>query len=195
MENRRAATLKAALGFAGLAPGPPELCLLHQYLDTWRGIGDIAAGMFRQGWDLQLTEYGDGHWRATFYVTGRRTPSSAAAHGGQRLGVRCSERRGTCSRERPCFALVARATKMGCAAALRSSLTRRRCPLGGAAHSPLDFLFRLFLRPPIPTLQQTNQLLEFSLDAIQFVVSELTPPGLCLATRLLPPPSEYVAIH
>ena len=27
--------------------------------------------MFRQGWDLQLTEYGDGHWRATFYVTGQ----------------------------------------------------------------------------------------------------------------------------
>jgi hypothetical protein len=30
----------------------------------------IAAGLHRQGWDLQLTQYGDGHWRATFYVTG-----------------------------------------------------------------------------------------------------------------------------
>ena len=27
--------------------------------------------MHRQGWDLQLTEYGDGHWRAIFYVTGQ----------------------------------------------------------------------------------------------------------------------------
>jgi hypothetical protein len=27
--------------------------------------------MHRGGWDLQLTEYGDGHWRATFYVTGQ----------------------------------------------------------------------------------------------------------------------------
>ena len=29
-----------------------------------------AAGLHRQGWDLQLTQYGDGNWRATFYVTG-----------------------------------------------------------------------------------------------------------------------------
>jgi hypothetical protein len=33
--------------------------------------GDIVGGMHRQGWDLQLTEYGDGHWRATFFVTGQ----------------------------------------------------------------------------------------------------------------------------
>jgi hypothetical protein len=26
--------------------------------------------MHRLGWDVQLTEYGNGHWRATFYVTG-----------------------------------------------------------------------------------------------------------------------------
>jgi hypothetical protein len=26
--------------------------------------------MHRAGWDLQLTEYGSGHWRATFWVTG-----------------------------------------------------------------------------------------------------------------------------
>jgi hypothetical protein len=27
--------------------------------------------MHRAGWDLQLTAYGDGHWRATFWVTGQ----------------------------------------------------------------------------------------------------------------------------
>jgi len=27
--------------------------------------------MHRAGWNLQLTEYGDDHWRATFYVTGQ----------------------------------------------------------------------------------------------------------------------------
>jgi hypothetical protein len=27
--------------------------------------------MHRAGWDLQLTEYGDGPWRATFDVTGQ----------------------------------------------------------------------------------------------------------------------------
>jgi hypothetical protein len=26
--------------------------------------------MHRAGWDAQLTQYGDGNWRATFYVTG-----------------------------------------------------------------------------------------------------------------------------
>jgi hypothetical protein len=30
----------------------------------------IAAGLHRQVSDLQLTQYGDGKWRATFYVTG-----------------------------------------------------------------------------------------------------------------------------
>jgi hypothetical protein len=30
----------------------------------------IAVGLHSQGWDLQLTQYGDGNWRATFYVTG-----------------------------------------------------------------------------------------------------------------------------
>ena len=43
--------------------------------DSWEmvdfGVGQIAEGMHRAGWDLQLTEYGDGHWRATFYVTGQ----------------------------------------------------------------------------------------------------------------------------
>ena len=48
----------------------PELTMLHRWLDCWRGVGDVAVGMHRQGWDLQLTEYGNGHWRATFYVTG-----------------------------------------------------------------------------------------------------------------------------
>jgi len=34
------------------------------------GVGLIAVGLRRQGWDIQLTQYGDGNWRATFYVTG-----------------------------------------------------------------------------------------------------------------------------
>ena len=63
--------LYAALGFAQIDPRVPELRLLHRWLDNWGGIGDITVAMFREGWDLQLTEYGDGHWRATFYVTGQ----------------------------------------------------------------------------------------------------------------------------
>ena len=33
-------------------------------------FGDVAVGMHKAGWDLQLTEYGNGWWRATFWVTG-----------------------------------------------------------------------------------------------------------------------------
>src|SRR5678815_1784311 len=66
-----AVRLRAALA-AALTPGvAPELALVHRWLDGWRGVGQIAEGMHRAGWDLQLTEYGDGHWRATFYVTGQ----------------------------------------------------------------------------------------------------------------------------
>jgi hypothetical protein len=46
----------------------PELRLVHRWLDSWRGIGDVIVGMARQGWDLQLTEYDTEHWRATFFV-------------------------------------------------------------------------------------------------------------------------------
>jgi hypothetical protein len=69
-ERATRANLRAALGFLQLPPRAPELLLLHQWLDSWTGVGLIAVGLHRQGWDLQLTQYGDGNWRATFYVTG-----------------------------------------------------------------------------------------------------------------------------
>jgi hypothetical protein len=47
-----------------------ELQLLHRWLDSWAGVGLISIGLHRQSWDLQFTHYGDGNWRATFYVTG-----------------------------------------------------------------------------------------------------------------------------
>jgi hypothetical protein len=43
---------------------------LRSWLNSWRGIGDIEAGMRRQGYDLYLTRYDGRGWRATFYVTG-----------------------------------------------------------------------------------------------------------------------------
>jgi hypothetical protein len=61
--------LRAALAAALVLADAPE-ALVHRWLDTWAGIGLIAVGLRRQGWDLQLTQYGDGNWRATFYVTG-----------------------------------------------------------------------------------------------------------------------------
>jgi hypothetical protein len=66
----RGRRLRAALAAATVSADEPELRLAHQWLDSWSGVGLMAVGMEHQGWDLQLTEYGDGHWRATFYVTG-----------------------------------------------------------------------------------------------------------------------------
>ena len=50
--------LRAALGFLQLPPRAPELRLLHRWRDSWAGIGLIAVGLHRQGWDLQLTQAG-----------------------------------------------------------------------------------------------------------------------------------------
>ncbi len=69
-DNHRLASFRAALGFLQLKPTEPELALLHRWLDCWRDVGDVSVGMHRHGWDRQLTEYGNEHWRGTFFVTG-----------------------------------------------------------------------------------------------------------------------------
>jgi hypothetical protein len=70
VELSPAGRLRAALA-AVLAPAhAPELTLVHGWPDTWNGIGLVSAGMHRAGRDLQLIQYGAGHWRATFWVTG-----------------------------------------------------------------------------------------------------------------------------
>jgi len=42
--DARARLLRAALAFLSLEPREPELRLLDNCFDTWRGIGDIVAG-------------------------------------------------------------------------------------------------------------------------------------------------------
>jgi hypothetical protein len=41
------------------------LWALRTWLDSWSGIGHIAVGMHRQGFDLQLTQYDERGWRAS----------------------------------------------------------------------------------------------------------------------------------
>jgi len=54
------------------------LWALRKWLDSWPGIGHIAVGMHREGYDLQLTQYDERGWRATFYTTGmEHSPTSA----------------------------------------------------------------------------------------------------------------------
>lgn len=102
--DRRRALLRAALGFvccsgvycsgvreAGSdrrwpendavwlrSPEYPALRTLHGWLSTWAGIGLVAAGMARQGYDLSLTRYAELGWRATFYVAGREHSPTGA---------------------------------------------------------------------------------------------------------------------
>ena len=40
--------------------------LLHRWLDSWRGVGDVVTGMNRQGFWLHLSNVDAGTWRATF---------------------------------------------------------------------------------------------------------------------------------
>jgi hypothetical protein len=65
-------------------PGPvPELVrLLRGGLDGWPGIGRIVVGMTRQGFDLQLTQYDQEGWRATFFPEGRTHSMTQAVGSG-----------------------------------------------------------------------------------------------------------------
>ena len=70
-DARRRALLVAALGFARLDEAAHrELALLRRWLGNWSGLGLVAAGMHRRGFDLALTQYDDRGWRATFYTSG-----------------------------------------------------------------------------------------------------------------------------
>jgi hypothetical protein len=88
--DQRGRLLVAALGFAGL-PRPSYDRALHavrSWLDSWSGIGHVAIGMARQGYDLQLTRYDERGWRATFYMTGmEHSPTSATGTGWERTPV------------------------------------------------------------------------------------------------------------
>ena len=87
MLDQRGQLLQAALGFAGL-PRPSydrSLHALRTYLDSWAGIGRVAVGMARLGYDLQLTRYDERGWRATFYTSGmEHSPTSATGTGWER---------------------------------------------------------------------------------------------------------------
>ena len=63
---RRRSLLTAALAALRVNALEPELALIHRWLDSWSGLGLVAAGMERQGYRLHLTNVEPGMWRATF---------------------------------------------------------------------------------------------------------------------------------
>ena len=61
----------AATRLAAAAGAGPVLADCRRWFDRWAGVGLVAAGMARQGFDLELTRFGDEGWRATFSPAGR----------------------------------------------------------------------------------------------------------------------------
>ena len=66
----------------------PELRLLHRWLDNWRGVGLVAAGLHTVGYDLVLRKHGEEGWSASFFITGGMH-SWAARRRRQPRGARC----------------------------------------------------------------------------------------------------------
>src|SRR5262245_3254255 len=95
MLDPRGRLFLAALGFVGLAMPSydPALHSIRTWLNSWAGIGRIAVGMARQGYDLQLTRYDDKGWRATFYTTGtEHSATSAIGTGWERTPRHATQR-------------------------------------------------------------------------------------------------------
>ena len=95
MLDQRGQLLRAAVGFAGcsLPSFDRALHALRTWLDSWAGIGHVAVGMHRQGYDLQLTPYDDRGWRATFYTTGmEHNPAGAIGTSWERTPWHATQR-------------------------------------------------------------------------------------------------------
>jgi len=93
--DQRGRLLRAALGFARLSRPSYDLPIhaLRTWLDSWPGIGHVAVGMARQGFDLQLTRYDARGWRATFYTTGmEHSITSATASAWERTPWHATQR-------------------------------------------------------------------------------------------------------
>jgi hypothetical protein len=50
---------------------PALIPALRAWFGGWPGIGRIAVGVARQGFEFQLTRYDGEGWRATFFPPGR----------------------------------------------------------------------------------------------------------------------------
>ena len=95
MLDLRGQLLRAALGFAGCSTSSYDCSLwaLRTWLDSWPGIGHVAVGMHRQGFDLQLTQYDERGWRATFFATGmEHSPTRATGTAWERTPWRVTQR-------------------------------------------------------------------------------------------------------
>src|SRR5437667_79975 len=144
MLDQRNQLLRAAVGFAECSMPSYDRALhaLRFWLDTWTGIGHVAVGMHRQGYDLQLTQYDERGWRATFYVTGmEHSPTSATGTGWERTPWH--------ARQRAAWEALRKADKGGAAGAQPAELIYRIGFLGASSlstHASRVEAFRAGLR-------------------------------------------------
>jgi hypothetical protein len=95
MIDQRGRLLRAAVGFAicSMPSYDRALHALRSWMDSWPGIGRVAVGMHRQGYDLRLTQYDERGWRATFYTTGiEHSPTSATGSAWERTPWHATQR-------------------------------------------------------------------------------------------------------
>ncbi len=79
MLDARGRRLRAALAAVLVRDNAPELRLIHDWLDSWSGIGLIVVGMWHQGFTVSLGEHSVGRWIAVFYHgRGGHEPVAAA---------------------------------------------------------------------------------------------------------------------
>jgi hypothetical protein len=87
MLDPRGQLLRAAIGFAGCSMPSYDRALhaLRTWMDSWTGIGRVATGMARQGYDLQLTRCDEKGWRRDLLHDGmEHSPTSATGTGWER---------------------------------------------------------------------------------------------------------------
>jgi hypothetical protein len=66
------------------------LWALRSWVDSWPGVGHVTVGM---GYDLQLTQYDERGWRATFYTTGmEHSPTTATGTASERTPWHATQR-------------------------------------------------------------------------------------------------------
>ena len=154
MIDQRGPLLIAALGFAALALPSYDRSLhaLRSWLDSWAGIGRVAVGMARQGYDLQLTRYDERGWRATFYTTGmEHSPTSATGTGWERTPWHATQRAAWEALKRAdCAGLEAilRKSAGSCAARVaRGPLSPRLCNTQNSRQQPRRYGYD-GVRPP-----------------------------------------------
>jgi hypothetical protein len=94
--DQRDRLLRAALGLARLPRRSSDRSLraLRTWLDSWAGIGRIAVGMARQGFDLQLTRYDERGWRGdVLHTMGlEHSPTSATGTAWERTPWHATQR-------------------------------------------------------------------------------------------------------